>query len=101
MPTYTLAFLVDHDRDVKPPLELAGITLVPISVTSEHARARLQDELGQVALERLESDGNLPAVLVEVEAADEKHAIALGYQQAKMAIEPYSLLEPERQAIDL
>lgn len=100
MPQYTLAFLVENGRDLRPPLEFGGVKLAPVIVSSEHAREQFQEQLGEISLQSLEVDGAISAVHVDVEAIDESAAIAVAYEQAKRSIEPYSLEEPEREAMD-
>jgi hypothetical protein len=101
MPTHELAFLVAHARDLTPPLVLGGQQLAPVAVTSESAAEELREELGHAGAAALGPSGEAAAVIVSVEGQDENQAIAAAYRLAKRIIEPYSLLEPDIEGINL
>jgi hypothetical protein len=101
MPTHELAFLVAHARNLEPPFVVSGQQLTPISVNTQDATAQFKEELGPGGAAALGDNGEAIAVVVSVEAPDDDQAIAAAYRQAKRVIEPFSLLEPQMEGINL
>jgi hypothetical protein len=100
VPTFRLAFLIEHARDLDPPPDLAGTGLAPLRVVADRARQQLADELGRTGPATLERDGCIPTVIVDVEAEDEDEALSAGFRQATLTLEPYSLIAPQGEGFD-
>jgi hypothetical protein len=101
MPTFDLAFLVAHARELTPPFEVAGYRLAPLSLRSDSAFDQFKEELGQAGATAVGVGGDAVTVTVTIEAPDEDQAIATAYQQARRILEPFGLLDPEDEAFNL
>jgi hypothetical protein len=99
MPVFTFAFLVHDARELDPPLLVAGRSLQPFQLDTE-MQALMGDRLPRLHRDAVSETGAVLTVVVQMEAPDEKEAIALAYREAVIAIQPYSLLEKEKEQID-
>lgn len=100
MPLFTFAFLVHYARELDPPLLVAGTSLQRFDLDPDMV-ALLREEVPTPYRGAISETGAVLTVVVAVEAQDENEAIAFAYREAAIAIDPYSLLEKEKEGIDL